>query len=431
MARILTRPLFRKGGLSRETGIMSGLDRRGYAQGSYAPRVGYAEGPRIYVSDLDKWKQRIRGTSGGIWDAIKKQISGTTGTQSGSKIASDAASKVSKWSKAKDLLKSPKFSERGLLEAIKKYGPKALKYGKTGIMGAASRFPLLTTAAGIYGAGTPTPVDVKYDITRGENIFPMFGDTKGTLEKKIERNLAEAANPNNPWRYDSGKYGPRKEHPDYDPEKSSWFPWSKGAAETELEEDKVPKKKIIESDIDTPTTGDVESDFERIYKERLPTIEKALAGRPSTKSQWLALAKFGTGLMAQPGGDLIGAIGKASQIPLDDLAKLQEKMEDKKTSAKMLALQSALDETKPGDIAKKARDVKKLLGLKGAEGDKAAFAVVNKWLANDRTYKAAETESYRKVAEGLDVNSAGFIESMDELKEKHPKLLNHCPTLMI
>jgi hypothetical protein len=167
----------------------------------------------------------------------------------------------------------------------------------------------------------------------------------------------------------------------------------------------------------------VESDFERIYKERLPTIEKALAGRPSTKSQWLALAKFGTGLMAQPGGDLIGAIGKASQIPLDDLAKLQEKMEDKKTSAKMLALQAALDETKPGDIAKKARDVKKLLGLKGAEGDKAAFAVVNKWLANDRTYKAAEVASYREIAKELNVNSAGFIESMDELKEKHPKLI--------
>ena len=44
MARVLTRPMFRKGGLSRETGIMSGLDRKGYAQGSYAPRVGYQKG---------------------------------------------------------------------------------------------------------------------------------------------------------------------------------------------------------------------------------------------------------------------------------------------------------------------------------------------------------------------------------------------------
>ena len=33
MAYILKRPMFRKGGLSQETGIMSGLDRRGYAGG--------------------------------------------------------------------------------------------------------------------------------------------------------------------------------------------------------------------------------------------------------------------------------------------------------------------------------------------------------------------------------------------------------------
>ena len=33
MTRTLTRPMFRKGGLSQETGIMSGLDRKGYAGG--------------------------------------------------------------------------------------------------------------------------------------------------------------------------------------------------------------------------------------------------------------------------------------------------------------------------------------------------------------------------------------------------------------
>ena len=98
MARILTRPMFKKGGLSRETGIMSGLDspRRNYAGGGnigggqfagtpMGSRTGFqtTTGPQIPpISDLDKWKQRIRGTSGGIWDAIKKKL-GTTTTQSG------------------------------------------------------------------------------------------------------------------------------------------------------------------------------------------------------------------------------------------------------------------------------------------------------------------------------------------------------------
>ena len=59
----------------------------------------------------------------------------------------------------------------------------------------------------------------------------MFGDTKATVEKKIKRNLAEESNPNNPWRYNKYKHGPRKEHPDYDPEKSSYWPWAKGAVE--------------------------------------------------------------------------------------------------------------------------------------------------------------------------------------------------------
>ena len=392
MARILTRPLFRKGGLSRETGIMSGLDspRRSYAGGGnigggrftgtpMGSRTGFQTTIGPQLSDIDRWKQRIRGTSGGLWDAIKNKLR-TTGTQSGSKIVSDAASKVSK-------MRWPWLSEKGLLEAGKKVAGKGAGIAS----GFAQRFPKFggpATALTLLGIKSgmikPTEAEEEYGVKH--------------WEKALASSLPGAG----------GEYLPaiiRK------------------TLGLKKKED-VPEEKIIESDIDTPTTGDVESDFERIYKERLPTIEKALAGRPSTKSQWLALAKFGTGLMAQPGGDLIGAIGKASRIPLDDLAKLQEKMENKKTQAKLLALQSALDETKPGDIAKKARDVKKLLGLKGPEGDKAAFAVVNKWLANDRTYKAAEITSYREIAKELNVNAAGFIESMDELKEKHPKLVS-------
>jgi len=161
----------------------------------------------------------------------------------------------------------------------------------------------------------------------------------------------------------------------------------------------------------------------RAYEERLPVIEKALAGRPSTKSQWLALAKFGAGLAAEPGGDSIGAIGRAAKIPLDDLAKLQGKMEDKKTQAKLLALQGALDVTKPGEIARKVKDVQNLLDLKGKEGKKAAFAIVDRWVSGDRASRAAEVESYRKTAKDINVNTEGFIMSMESLKDKHPNLV--------
>ena len=77
--------MFRKGGLSQETGILSGLDspRRGYAQGSYVPRVGYATGPKLPVeSAIDKWKRVFKGGSSGqgIFDEIKRKLASTTGT---------------------------------------------------------------------------------------------------------------------------------------------------------------------------------------------------------------------------------------------------------------------------------------------------------------------------------------------------------------
>ena len=442
MARILTRPMFKKGGLSRETGIMSGLDspRRNYAGGGnigggqfagtpMGSRTGFqtTTGPQIPpISDLDKWKQRIRGTSGGIWDAIKKKL-GTTTTQSGSQIASNAAKKVSKWSKAKDLLKSPKFSERGLYEAIKKYGPKALNIGKTGIIGAASRFPLLTTAATIYGAGTSTPVDEKYGITRMDNLFPMFGDTKETMMKKFKRNQEEASNPNNPWRYDEGLTGiPRKEHPLYDPEKSSWFPWSKGAAETKLEGDEVkdPEIPITESDIDTKVTGDVESDLMRAYKEYAPIFEKELGVSPEdTKKQlWMQLAKFGTGLMAQPGGDLVGAVGKAAEKPLEGAGEVVKEVSTAKRQAKLLALQTAIREGEPGQIGKAVKDIAKIYKVSQEE----AAAIYEKWNRNDSTARAAANARYAEQAEKLGLvkdNQNRFIAEANEIANKHPELI--------
>ena len=47
MARILSRPMFRKGG-SANSGIMDGLvDRKGYAQGTYKERILEATNPSM------------------------------------------------------------------------------------------------------------------------------------------------------------------------------------------------------------------------------------------------------------------------------------------------------------------------------------------------------------------------------------------------
>ena len=244
MSRILRRPMFRGGGKvsSYGTGIASGLTNqpRGYARGGsiHTPKRGIVKGPGSY-SYADNWKNIN-------WKNVSDSAKNT-----GSQIIQQAKDKVSTgtnktknlYNKSKSFLKSKNFSEAGLKKAIKKYGPKVLKAGKTGIMGTVKRFPLASRVAvpyALYSAAQPTPVDEKYGITRMENLFPMIGDTKSTMEKKFKRNIEEEANPNNPWRYNKYKYGPRKEHPDYDPEKSSYWPWAKGAAETDLESKKAP-----------------------------------------------------------------------------------------------------------------------------------------------------------------------------------------------
>ena len=399
MARILTRPMFKKGGLSRETGIMSGLDspRRNYAGGGnigggqfagtpMGSRTGFqtTTGPQIPpISDLDKWKQRIRGTSGGIWDAIKKKL-GTTTTQSGSQIVSDAAKKVSNIDKAKNLLKSPKFSEKGLMELGKRYAPKALNVIKGGL----SRFPLLTT--GVAGEYITRPREIDKLVYEQEGYGPWEGRFRKILDPTYNKK------------------------------------WMKAAEEYYKDKDKVkePEIPITESDIDTQVTGDVESDLMRAYKEYAPIFEKELGVSPEdTKKQlWMQLAKFGTGLMAQPGGDLVGAVGKAAEKPLEGAGEVVKEVSTAKRQAKLLALQTAIREGEPGQIGKAVKDIAKIYNVSQEE----AAAIYEKWQRNDTTARAATNARYAEQAKQLVLvhdNQNRFIEEANQLETEYPELV--------
>ena len=369
--------MFRKGGLSQETGIMSGLDRRGYAQGSYAPRVGYQDG---------SWLNKLKGlySSIGRGAGIRAATSGAVNPYAwGVPVSGGQTAASMRW---------PWLSEKGLVEAGKKIAGKGAGIAS----GFAQRFPKF----GVPIAAPISALALKASMIKPTEEEKEYGMTgwRGDIEKAFASALPGGGMQDLPLGLRKA-FGLKKKPEELEP-------------------------PITKSDADFETTDDIESDLMRAYEERLPVIEKALAGRPSTKSQWLALAKFGAGLAAEPGGDLIGAIGRAAKIPLDDLAKLQEKMEDKKTQAKLLALQGALDVTKPGEIARKVKDVQNLLDLKGPEGKKAAFAIVDRWVSGDRASRAADTKAYRETAKELRVNAAGFLESMEDLKEKHPKLVS-------
>tara|TARA_R100001143_G_C3349597_1_gene128760 strand:+ start:169 stop:1695 length:1527 start_codon:yes stop_codon:yes gene_type:complete len=247
MSRILRRPMFRGGGKvsSYGTGIASGLihQPQGYARGGsiHTPKRGIVKGPGSY-SYAENWKnidwkntgQNVKNTGANVVKAAKE------------KVAQGTSKTKNLYNKSKSFLKSKNFSEKGIMKALKKYGPRYAKNIGSFATGVGSRFPVATTLGSRLGpyyamwkGSEVTPVDEKYGITRTENLLPMIGDTKSTMEKKALRNYEQSSNPNNFWRYDPGKWGPREDHPDYDPKKVKWNPWSEdtGAADTPIRYD--------------------------------------------------------------------------------------------------------------------------------------------------------------------------------------------------
>ena len=110
-------------------------------------------------------------------------------------------------------------------------------------------------------------------------------------------------------------------------------------------------------------SGDLsESDLKTVYADLLPMFKETLGvdDREFTRDKYLELAKFGTGLMAQPGGSLTKAIGKAAEEPLAGLTRIAGEKRKAEQRPAELALSAALKESTPGSIGKGVRDLMKL-----------------------------------------------------------------------
>lgn len=231
MSRILNRPMFRGGGKvsSYGKGIASGLTSKP-KRGLVDEPGGYAGISMSGLSNYNEIFNNAKNTGANVVQAAKDKVSqGTSKTKN-------------LYNKSKNFLKSKNFSEKGLKKGIEKYGKKGLKIGSNLAKGIGSRFPMATLIGSraapyyaMYKASEVTPVDKKYDISRSENLFaPFYGEE--TMNKKFKRNYEQASNPNNFFRYDPSIYGPRKDHPDYDPSKIRYNPFSDdtGAADTPI-----------------------------------------------------------------------------------------------------------------------------------------------------------------------------------------------------
>jgi len=153
MSRILRRPMFRGGGKvsSYGNGIASGM--------------GYAGGGRVNL--------RVGGNPAALVN-LGSGAGAPTQSTIGGNILNKNVGKISGIAqKGANLLKSPAFSEAGIMNAIKNYGPKIIDKGRALGGAAISRFPAISF--GLAGEYLTRPQDVDKVIYEQEGYGPIEG----------------------------------------------------------------------------------------------------------------------------------------------------------------------------------------------------------------------------------------------------------------
>jgi hypothetical protein len=151
----------------------------------------------------------------------------------------------------------------------------------------------------------------------------------------------------------------------------------------------------------------------KAYKEYAPIFEKELGvSDDDTKKQlYLQLAKFGAGVAAQPGGDLVGAIGKAALPAIEGAGETVKEQSTAKRQAKLLALQTAISEGKPGPIATAIKDIAKIYKV----SNKEAAAIYEKWNVKNSAGNPVQEKRLETLATNQGVNPDGFIRNINKL----------------
>ena len=87
-----------------------------------------------------------------------------------------------------------------------------------------------------------------------------------------------------------------------------------------------------------------ESDLDTI-KSYMSMFQEALGEDQDdiTRDKYLQLAQFGANLLAQPGGDLTGAIGKAAAPSIEGLGKIEARKRQADREIKLAAIKTAID----------------------------------------------------------------------------------------
>ena len=181
-------------------------------------------------------------------------------------------------------------------------------------------------------------------------------------------------------------------------------------------------------------TQPTESDLKTLYQDLLPLFEKELGPEADeySRQKYMQLAKFGLGLLAQPGGSLVEAIGKAGEKPLAGLEAAAVREAQAKKAPKMLALEAALKQADPTDIIKKVKALSKLSGIPQEQVAKSmvtttaettADAQVDKFLRESATnlgLSGGAGLNYSKQIKSIFENNPSLAGKFDKLVPQKP-----------
>ena len=245
----------------------------------------------------------------------------------------------------------------------------------------------------------------------GSNPGLSMNKVQESIKKGIFGDRAEIYDPNNPNVFYHDE--------DADPNITEFFGYNTDATPTGIFADKeeVPTTGIVRPGSDAEgtkpsDTGKIEQvnntsgepisaaqDIKTVYEDLLPLLQSTLGVDDSemNRQKYLELAKFGANLMAQPGGNLVGAIGKAAADPLAGMTRIAETQRQAKRKPAELALATALDVWKDKATNPTAQKIKTLARLGNVSEEE-----VTKSFLTSTGEKEIEAAQKKYLLEGAD-----------------------------
>jgi len=309
MNRVLKRPMFRMGGTPNE-GIMTGLKE---------PRIGYQPGGPVTP---------VTGFGGALKGGLE--------TTSAFKTAAT----------------SPEYFE-GARRAGQLFS-KGLRLGAGGIRS-------LLNPGTLMAAGSVSGPAIIATLNKPETLEEL----QYMKEMNETGIMDETASEEDIMEYEKERARLREEGTPIGTGDTSLFSSSKKIDKVIQENEKKKEKEKAQREKEEARNNkgskfDRDADLKTIYEDLLPMVQDSLGADTDDRNKQLytQLAQFGANLLAQPGGSLSAAVGKAASEPISNVGKILRRDSDIDRDAKALALKAAIERSAPGQIARDIRDLK-------------------------------------------------------------------------